>query len=126
MVFKISCSICGVERSSEDGECVNCGSKKITKYISSYERISIEVTEAATIAGKVKKKVKKRWAREFKFGDDFNWGLGKYVYLNRDIDRENNLYFEVVIDKQTGEILRECLEPLDEHYGHGNAKKTKE
>ena len=38
------------------------------------------------------------------------------------IDRENDLYKEVVTDPDTGKIIHQCEEPLSEHVGHGSAK----
>jgi phage FluMu protein Com len=40
----------------------------------------------------------------------------------RIIDRENNLYEEIIKVSKTGEIVCECCEPLDKHVGHGYAK----
>jgi hypothetical protein len=41
----------------------------------------------------------------------------------RVIDRENNLYKEVVTNAETGEVIHACEEPLSKHIGHGSAKK---
>jgi hypothetical protein len=46
--------------------------------------------------------------------------------VNRIIDRENNLYIEIIIDSKTGELICGCIEPLDKHKGHGSAKNKKE
>lgn len=39
------------------------------------------------------------------------------------IDRENDRYFERVVDPETGKVLRICEEPLSQHQGHGTANK---
>ncbi|MFR9018552.1 MAG: hypothetical protein ACLVH8_02490 [Fusobacterium sp.] len=65
-------------------------------------------------------KNKKR--KEIKVGDDYNRDRKKYVSLKRVIDRDNDLYGEKIIDESTGEIIRECYEPLKDHQGRGNAK----
>lgn len=39
------------------------------------------------------------------------------------IDRDHNLYQEIITDPGTGEVIRSCTEPLSEHKGHGSAKK---
>jgi hypothetical protein len=41
------------------------------------------------------------------------------------IDRDNNRYFEMVTDYESGEIIHHCEEPLSEHQGHGSAKPKK-
>jgi len=45
---------------------------------------------------------------------------------NRVIDKNNDKYFEQVIDPETGETVHHCEEPLSEHFGHGTAKFKKE
>jgi hypothetical protein len=47
------------------------------------------------------------------------------MQLTRIIDREKDLYKEVVKDPDTGEIVHECEEPLSQHIGHGTAKCKK-
>jgi len=39
------------------------------------------------------------------------------------IDKKNDKYKEIVKNKETGEIIHFCEEPLSEHRGHGYAKK---
>lgn len=40
------------------------------------------------------------------------------------IDRENNIYREVVTNPETGEIIHLCEEPLKLHQGHGTPKSN--
>jgi hypothetical protein len=42
---------------------------------------------------------------------------------SRVIDKKNTRYRETITDPQTGEVVFLCDEPLDEHQGHGSAKK---
>lgn len=56
-------------------------------------------------------------------GDDLHRKSGRWMILNRVIDRLNNWYHEIVKDKKTGKIVHETSEPLTEHRGHGSAKK---
>lgn len=58
-------------------------------------------------------------------GSDLHRKSGKWMKLERTIDRERNHYREVVIDPKTGEIVHFCEEPLTEHQGHGTAKRDK-
>ncbi|MCG6537661.1 MAG: hypothetical protein L7F78_23840 [Syntrophales bacterium LBB04] len=43
--------------------------------------------------------------------------------LSRVIDREKDIYYEVVFNPETGEIFHGCQEPLSQHRGHGASKK---
>ena len=40
------------------------------------------------------------------------------------VDRENNIYDEIVTDKN-GNVIYKNNEPLKQHRGHGSAKKKK-
>lgn len=42
--------------------------------------------------------------------------------VQRHVDRDRNKYFERIINKETGEVVREVAEPLTEHTGRGCAK----
>ena len=55
-------------------------------------------------------------------GDDLHRDSGKWMNLRRIIDRENDLYDEVITDPETGSIVQESHEPLSKHRGHGAAK----
>ena len=55
-------------------------------------------------------------------GHDWSESLGRWVKKQRVIDRKNNRYYELVIDEETGDVLRECEQPLKEHTGRGSAK----
>ena len=56
-------------------------------------------------------------------GKDWSESLGRFVTKHRRIDRENDRYFERVIDDKTGDVLHECDQPLSEHIDRGSAKK---
>jgi hypothetical protein len=55
-------------------------------------------------------------------GSDLHRDSGKWVRLDRIVDREQNRYTERVMDPKTGKVLRECDHPLTDHQGHGAAK----
>ena len=67
----------------------------------------------------------KKTRREAIWGDEKFVDQNKWVHKERVIDRENNQYIEVVEDSITGEIIRQCHEPLTQHFGHGSAKHKK-
>jgi hypothetical protein len=56
-------------------------------------------------------------------GDEFCKDRNKYVWKSRVIDRLLKLYKEIVKDKETGEIIHQCEEPLNKHIGHGSDKR---
>lgn len=58
--------------------------------------------------------------------DDLHRDTGTWRHLSRVIDRGNDLYWEVVRDQATGEVVHECREPLSEHRDHGAAKRQEE
>jgi DNA-directed RNA polymerase subunit RPC12/RpoP len=41
------------------------------------------------------------------------------------VDREGDLYKEIIKDPKTGEIIHQCIEPLSKHTRHGDAKNKK-
>lgn len=55
-------------------------------------------------------------------GDDLHRKTGRWMRLERIIDRARDWYFERVTDAATGEVVRECEEPLRTHTGHGSAR----
>ena len=60
-------------------------------------------------------------------GDDLHRDSGTWMTLSRVIDRENDMYHEVIKDPVSGIVHHECREPLSVHRGHGAAKpKTDE
>jgi len=62
---------------------------------------------------------------ESTFRADLHWKSGKWMKLERIIDRAKNWYKEVVTDPRTGEVVHRCEEPLSDHKGHGSAKHGK-
>jgi hypothetical protein len=60
--------------------------------------------------------------REVTEGDSFFHKTGRWSVMRRLIDWGNGWYAEIFRDKETGELLHECSEPLREHGGHGSAK----
>jgi hypothetical protein len=41
------------------------------------------------------------------------------------VDREGNRYRELITDPETGALIRDVDEPLDQHRGHGSAKQKR-
>jgi len=117
----------------EEYYCVGCGERinqneKCCKKCGCYKR-HIEVTINENIEthdqneGKRKKGGAGEPAQKFKVGDDFFRKDGIWTHREMYVDKENNLYSEVIKNKNTGKIIRLCKEPLSKHIGHGYAKK---
>jgi hypothetical protein len=96
--------------------------------------VSVEITgvEAKTELNDIGHKRRIRKPNKAKFenesidGREWSTKLKRFVSIKRFIDRENNYYYEQVIDDETGEVLRECKEPLSEHVNRGHAKQSLE
>lgn len=58
-------------------------------------------------------------------GADLHRNSNEWTNIERIIDRENDIYMEVITDSKTGKIIHQCIEPLSEHQGHGSAKRKK-
>jgi hypothetical protein len=49
----------------------------------------------------------------------------RLVELKQIMDRNSGQYEKKVVDYETGEIIRDCKEPLRDHRGRGSARKKK-
>jgi hypothetical protein len=58
-----------------------------------------------------------------KTGDDFHKASGTWRKRERLIDRDSDLYQEVITDADDN-VVHRCEEPLSSHRGHGTAKGT--
>jgi hypothetical protein len=101
--------------------CPRCGSAK--------RAVSVDIQ--ATVSLQSKLGLKARHAKsgrpfmEQMVGDDLQRKTGKWMRIRRVIDRVNNWYREIIHDPTTGKIVHQTEEPLTEHKGHGDAKKSK-
>ena len=120
-----SCSECGAiidEPAStpiaERKPCPSCGSTVRT--------FSANVHETLTLREKLGLKHKrpghKKAIYESVSGEDLHRATGQWSQLTREIDRENDRYKEVIVNPQTGEVIRQVDEPLSDHTGRGTAK----
>lgn len=122
----VQCNKCMTKSNLEDYNagsltCYVCGSSDITVNINVSDSLSLNTREQ--IKGKVKESGYKKPIKEFIHGDDFHRTANKWSDKTRIIDRKNDQYYEKVVDKETGEVIHECKEPLSKHWGHGSAKK---
>lgn len=84
--------------------------------------------EAGCIAAKgvsrTGEKSKGKYAYEELRGHEFNVA-GNLMRKERIFDRKNNIYKELVINTDTGEVVRDIEHPLTEHTDRGSAKFKK-
>jgi len=85
-------------------------------------RLEDTLTFHAGLGYKAKSQGKGKPYIEGKGGDDLHRKTGRWMHLQRIIDRARNWYTEVVTDPETGMVVHRCEEPLSEHWGHGSAK----
>jgi len=111
------CGDCGVELSEKDKNCPACGSKKRKAILQVGENLGIH----DQVIGKGKEAGIKKPIKEFKIGDDFHRNSKKWNHREMYIDRKNDKYEEIIKNKNTGEIIHKCKEPLSQHIGHGDA-----
>lgn len=103
---------------SNNGEpCEKCGCKERFIEISFNE--SLECHDY--VIGKIKNYLTSKPKIEFSSGFSFFRKTGKWHFLNRVIDRRNNLYKEY-IKNEKDKVIKDFSEPLDKHQGHGSAK----
>ena len=58
-------------------------------------------------------------------GDDLFRKTGRYNYLERVFDHPNDWYHELIVDLDTGAIIKQCEEPPSAHREHGSAKRPR-
>jgi len=98
--------------------CPHCGSP--------LRHFNIAVSDSVTLHSKLNLKGRrpglKRPFVEQVVGDDLHRKTGRWMNLERVIDRLKNWYYERVTDPRTGTIVHESNEPLSDHTGHGSAR----
>ncbi len=122
----VNCGACGKELAEDPHApvetrkpCPDCGSTSRDFQKS----LSATVTVRTKLSMKARHATGGRPFLEQIVGDDLHRKSGKWMKLERLIDRERDLYHKVVKDPETGQIVHECQEPLSEHRGHGAAKR---
>jgi hypothetical protein len=85
-------------------------------------RLEETLTFRACLGYKAKSQGKGKPYVEGKAGHDLHRKTGRWMHLQRIVDRARNWYTEVVTDPETGKVVHRCEEQLSEHRGHGSAK----
>jgi len=92
--------------------------------------IGIKEDSAVSLEGEARKAGKSRrkgWFQWFKVGTEPQRGRpGRFALVEKLIKRVGfgDWYSERVKDKDTGELIHECHEPLSKHQRHGSAKQA--
>ena len=128
--LSVQCGGCGtlLDEIAQQGEtlpCPHCGSSQRCVNVSVIDEIQIK--EQVGMKAKDPTRISKRKIKiEQLIGDDLHRSSGKWYKKVRVIDRDNNHYFEEVIDPESGEVIHRCEEALSDHLGHGSAKPARE
>jgi hypothetical protein len=125
---RVFCSTCNADLPTNYCEpdfietpCPACGStKRLVEIISEehYDRPIREESRSRLFQQGYKKPILEEISR-----DDWSRSRGRWVQLDRTIDRLNDRYTERVIDPESEEVIHHCDEPLSQHQGHGSARK---
>lgn len=120
----IKCPKCFLEYDDNLHLCPYCGSENHSGAVFS------EITFKTRIYGKLSlvKRVgkRKRPSLEIEAGEQPSASTNTYVTKTRIIDRENDIYKEIITDSITGEVIHREEGPLSKHNGHGTDKYSKE
>lgn len=127
MTTKTFCSACdaelpqGVESEPSDARtpCSACGGtgRRFEK------KLTATVSAKASLKFVAKRPGMKRPMREDFHGAELQASTGTWMDKDRVIDRMNNDYSELVVDSETGQVVHQDHEPLDQHFDHGSARK---
>lgn len=134
MTITIFCNDCKAPLPSEwahqaapENVCLRCGSVKKTINMNIVEDAGLEIHDSLRVKAKnITMPAKMNPRVDIFAGDDLRKSDNKWMTKERVIDKDKDLYKEVVKDPTTGEIVHHNEEPLSKHFGHGSAKfKTK-
>jgi hypothetical protein len=100
--------------------CPACGSTKRLVAIASSATVSVYellglTARHGTQGGRFLRK---------KVGDELYHDTGKWQRVARTVNRADNVYEEIITDTATGQVIRFFRGPLDQHQGHGDAKRS--
>jgi hypothetical protein len=94
--------------------------------------LEIKCEQRVTLAGEARKaglSRNKGWFHRFLIGRFPQGGRpGSFAIVEQTMKRVGfgNWYSKKVVDEETGEVLRQCDEPLSEHQGRGSARRMKD
>jgi hypothetical protein len=98
--------------------CTNCASTSRALSISVHEVVHIH--EMLNLKGR--QGTGGRPLMEQRVGDDLHRKTGRWLKIERVIDRIKDWYKELITDPETGKAIHHTEERLSDHIGHGSAK----
>lgn len=108
----VTCLKCGHDVKGLD-ECPQCGGRDkalgCTAQVRLFAQIKLRVQDFL--------KTHKKFFLEYIKGWDWWRDAKKMVFKFRKTDKENDYYRELIIDPDTGKVLRNCSQKLSEHHG---------
>ena len=109
---------------SERQPCPNCGALSRKSQADASDALVATVYDQQRLRTKDPSRPSKdKLRKEILSGYDLHRDTGKWNLKDRIIDRDNDSYFEHVVDPNTGETIHKCEESLKDHLNHGCAKK---
>ena len=121
---KIICTQCGTVIKEEGEPCPACGSEYYTVQLSFEDSIALQDKARIRVTAD-KKHGREKIRREINTGASFSKQRKKFVNRIVDVNREDDIYTELVQDNENKEVIHYCNEKLSEHIGHGSAKVKK-
>lgn len=122
-----TCADCGAAidedpRPEERMPCPACGSTRRRIHVTVSDSFSAYDSMRAQKKDPARKSKDKLRVDSFT-GYEKSHALGRMVKKDRLIDRDNDRYYEHIVDPENNETLHLREEKLSEHIGHGYAKK---
>lgn len=114
-------------QATPENVCHRCGSVMKTINMSIVENAKLEMHDSMRAKAKnITQSAKKNPRVDVFAGDELRKSDNKWMKKERVIDKDKDLYREILKDPITGKIVHQKEEPLSQHSGHGSAKfKTK-
>lgn len=121
MTSSIVCANCGktIDPVRDPSFCPVCGAGD--RHIEVRDQALLRTYEDTYLR---KKPTGGKWSEKSWIGFNQFHLTGQWNWRKRVVDRENDRYFEQIVDAE-GNVIRHVEERLSEHRGHGHAKHAK-
>jgi len=120
----VKCNQCGshfdvIAGFDETMTCPDCGVNDWNYDVPEEEKVQLR----HTVKLKERNNKGEKPFRETISGEDLFKDTNQWRQIERIINRQDDEYYEKITDLETGTIIKEILEKLSDHKGHGAAKK---
>ena len=123
-MFKYFCKNCDYSLSENTKQCPRCGSN--SKYIETHFKDEMSVFDLLQTKLKRKIKNKTKVVHKQKIGSELYKNTNRWQDLIRIVDSIKYKYLELIIDKESKNIIKDVKEDLRKHKGHGSDKNNKQ